>query len=141
MRAQHQHGEQREVGRDAAEAGAERPVEVAGAQAFQHADRDGGDQGAGDAVDPAQDDDREDLQPDQRRRRGDVNVDSVADFPIQLNTAYILTAADFTLWPEARVALLAADDRRRNALTSPPPSYGGGREREGHTEGLHQFQI
>jgi len=114
VRAQHQHGEQREVGRDAAEAGAERPVEVAGAQAFQHADRDGGDQGAGDAVDPAQDDDREES--DQRRRRGDVNVDSVADFPIQLNTAYILTAADFTLWPEARVALLAADDRRRNAL-------------------------
>jgi len=28
---------------------------------------------------------------------GDVNVDSVADFHIHLNTAYILTAADFTL--------------------------------------------
>ena len=69
VRAQDQHGEQREVGGDAAEAGAERAVEVAGAQAFEHADRDGGDQRPGDAVDPAQDDDREDLQPDQRRRR------------------------------------------------------------------------
>src|ERR1051326_190033 len=63
VRAQAQHGEQQQIRGHRAEPAAEMRIEVPGADAFENADQHGADDRAGNAVETANDRDREDLEP------------------------------------------------------------------------------
>src|SRR6266513_1471993 len=60
-----QHRDEHEVRGDGAEAAAEPRIDVPGREAFEHADEDGSGDRAGNAVEPPDDHDRKDLEPEQ----------------------------------------------------------------------------